>query len=135
MIDDSPDGASLLEAMPFAGLVGIEITSADPERVTATLRWSPERCTAGGVLHGGAIIALADTAGGLLAFLNVPEGATTTTISSSTQFTRGLRKGEATATSLVLHRGRTTIVVETDVVDDEGRLASRVTQTQAIAAR
>jgi 1,4-dihydroxy-2-naphthoyl-CoA hydrolase len=119
MIDDSPDGRSLLDAMPFARLVGIELTSADPERVTATLPWSPYRCTVGG----------------LLAFLTVPEGAATTTISSSTQFTRGLRNGEATAASRVLHRGRTTIVVETDVVDDEGRLAARVTQTQAIMTR
>jgi 1,4-dihydroxy-2-naphthoyl-CoA hydrolase len=129
------DRRSLLDAMPFAGLVGIEITSADRECVTATLPWSPECCTAGGVLHGGAVMALADTVGGLLAFLNLPEGATTATISSSTQFTRAVRKGKATATSSVLHRGHSTIVVETDVVDREGRLAARVTQTQAIVAR
>ena len=78
-------------------------------------------------------MSLADTAGGLAAFVNLPDGATgTTTVSSSSQFTRGLRQGRATATARPLHRGRTTIVIETDVRDQDDRLLARVTQTQAV---
>jgi 1,4-dihydroxy-2-naphthoyl-CoA hydrolase len=119
--------------MPFADLIGVEIVSATPDEVTARLEWSPDRCTSGEAMHGGAIMALADTAGGLLAFLNLPQGsAGTTTLSSSTQFVRGLRQGAAIATTRPLHRGRTTFVAETDVRDDQGRLLARVTQTQAV---
>jgi 1,4-dihydroxy-2-naphthoyl-CoA hydrolase len=132
MTDEWLEPSSLAKAMPFARLVGIEIISADHDGVTAELPWAVERCTAGGLLHGGAIMSLADTAGGLLAFLNLPDGTTTATLSSSTQFTRGVREGRVIATAGILHRGRTTIVVETDVCDDRGRLLARVTQTQAV---
>jgi 1,4-dihydroxy-2-naphthoyl-CoA hydrolase len=119
--------------MPFADLIGVEITAVTAEQVVAQLDWAPERCTAGGLLHGGVIMSLADTAGGLAAFVNLPDGATgTTTVSSSSQFTRGLRQGRATATARPLHRGRTTIVIETDVRDQDDRLLARVTQTQAV---
>jgi uncharacterized protein (TIGR00369 family) len=121
--------------MPFADLIGIEITSVTADQVVAHLDWAPERCTAGGTLHGGVIMSLADTVGGLAAFVNLPDGSTgTTTVSSSTQFTRGLRQGRTTATARPLHRGRTTVVVETDVRDDEDRLLARVTQTQVVLA-
>jgi uncharacterized protein (TIGR00369 family) len=120
-------------SQPFADLIGVEVTSVTPERVVAHLDWSPARCTSGGMLHGGAIMSLADAAGGLVAFVNLPASATgTTTVSSATQFTRGLRQGRATATARPLHVGRTTIVVETDVRDDDDRLLARVTQTQAV---
>ena len=119
--------------MSFADLIGVEITAVTAEQVVAQLDWAPERCTAGGLLHGGVIMSLADTAGGLAAFINLPDGATgTTTVSSSSQFTRGLRQGRATATARPLHRGRTTIVIETDVRDQDDRLLARVTQTQAV---
>jgi uncharacterized protein (TIGR00369 family) len=121
--------------MPFADLIGIEVTSVTADQVVAHLDWAPERGTAGGTLHGGAIMSLADTVGGLAAFVNLPDGSTgTTTVSSSTQFTRGLRQGRATATARPLHRGRTTVVVETDVRDEADRLLARVTQTQAVLA-
>ncbi len=135
MTEERQAESSPVDAMPFAHLLGVEVTSADRDRVTAELPWAAERCTAGGLLHGGAIMGLADTVGGLLAFLNLPEQTSTATISSSTQFTRGLRDGRAAATARVLHQGRTTIVVETDVCDDQGRLVARVTQTQAVVAR
>jgi len=77
-------------------------------------------------------LALADSVGGAVAFLNLPEGAGTSTISSSTVFTRGAREGVVTATGRLVHRGRTTIVVETELVDDAGRTVSRTTQTQAV---
>lgn len=129
----TPTGQQLLDSMPFARTLGIELSACGPAAVVATVAWAPERCTAGGILHGGAVMSLADAAGGLVAFLNLPSGATgTTTISSATQFTRGLRSGAAVATARPLHVGRTTIVVETDVRDEAGALLARVTQTQAV---
>ena len=120
-------------AMPFVALMGAELVSMGPDEVVGTLAWSPERCTSGDVMHGGAIMALADTVGALVAFLNLPETAqATTTISSSSQFLRAVRSGTAVATARPLHKGRQTIVVETDVHDDEGRLVARVTQSQAV---
>lgn len=127
------DLAALADAMPFTKLVGIELLAASVDEVRARLAWSPERCTAGGVMHGAALFALADTAGALVAFLNLPEGAVgTTTISSSVNFLRGLSDGYATAVTTPLHRGRTTIVAVTDLLDDGGKLLGRVTQTQAV---
>ncbi len=96
------------------------------------MEWAPERCTAGGLLHGGALMALADGAGGALAFLNLPEGAIgTATIESKTNFLRGVREGAVTATSRPLHKGRTMIVIETELRGDDGALVAKVTQTQA----
>ncbi|HEX3787064.1 MAG TPA: PaaI family thioesterase [Pseudonocardiaceae bacterium] len=119
--------------MPFTAELGIEVLTGDADEVRARLAWSAGRCTAGGVLHGGVIMALADANGGLCAFLNLPEGATgTTTIESKTNFLRPVRDGYATAVSRPLHRGRRIMVVETDVLDNDGRLAARVTQTQAV---
>lgn len=130
-IDLTPEQA--LAAMPFCGAIGVELTAVGPVETRARLAWSPERCTIGGVLHGGAIMALADGAGAVLAFLNLPAGATgTTTVNSATNFLRGVRDGHVDAVSRPLHVGRTTIVVETEVVDAEGRLVAKVTQTQAV---
>jgi 1,4-dihydroxy-2-naphthoyl-CoA hydrolase len=118
--------------MPFAAEMGVELDAAAPEEVRGRLRWSPERCTAGGVMHGGALMALADSLGGLCAFLNLPEGAQTTTVGSSTAFTRGVKEGEVSAITRPLHAGRTVIVVQTELRDDSGRLVAQVTQTQAV---
>ncbi len=121
------------DMMPFAALIGAELLEATPEVVRGRMEWAPERCTAGGLLHGGALMALADGAGGALAFFNLPEGAIgTATIESKTNFLRGVREGTTvTSTSRPLHRGRTMIVIETELTDDEGRLVAKVTQTQA----
>src|SRR5687767_7295903 len=103
------------------------------DEVRARIPWAPERCTAGGVMHGGALMALADSTGALVAFLNLPtDAAGTTTIESKTNFLRAVRDGHAEAVSRPLHAGRTVIVVETDVVDAAGKLVARVTQTQAV---
>ena len=83
-------------------------------------------------MHGGALMALADSVGALCAVLNLPEGASTSTIESKTNFFRGVRAGYVTAVATPLHVGRTTIVVETDLFDDDGRRVARVTQTQAV---
>jgi 1,4-dihydroxy-2-naphthoyl-CoA hydrolase len=127
------DQAQLDEAMPFGRRLGIEFLAAAPDEVLARLAWSADLCTAGGVLHGGALMGLADAAGGLLAFLNLPDGAGgTATIESKTNFFRAVRGGHVNARSTVLHLGRTTIVVDTDLTDDDERRVARVTQTQAI---
>ena len=127
--------SKLAGLMPFAALVGVELVSESAEAVVAELAWSEERCTALGVLHGGALMALADTLGGYCAMLNLPEGAGgTTTIESKTNFLRAVRSGVVTATARPLHRGRTVIVVDTELRDGEGRLVARTTQTQAVLA-
>jgi uncharacterized protein (TIGR00369 family) len=122
----------LANSIPFAAVVGIEIVEATDDVVRAKLQWTPERCTAGGVMHGGALMALADNCGGLCAFLNLPEGARgTATIESKTNFLRAVRGGSVTATTRPLHLGRTLMVLETELVRDDGKLAAKVTQTQA----
>ena len=123
---------SLIALMPFAVGCGIELTSASPEEVVGRLAWAPERCTTAGVLHGGAVMTLADSLGAVCAFLNLPSGASTSTIESKTNFFRGVRDGHVHATTRPLHVGRTTIVVQTDLRDDNGRRVAQVTQTQAV---
>lgn len=126
------DPRVLTEAMPFAHACGVEIQHASPKEVTGALAWSPERCTVGGVLHGGAVMTLADSVGAVCAFLNLPAGAATTTVDSNTSFLRALRSGGITAVSRPLHVGRTIVVVRTEVSDDEGRLVAHVVQHQAV---
>jgi uncharacterized protein (TIGR00369 family) len=117
----------------FPGLMGIEIQEASPERVVATMLVRPDLCTTADMLHGGAIMALADTLGAVGTFQNLPEGASTTTIDSSTKFIRGARAGSTvTAESTAFHRGRTTMVWQTLVKNDEGKLCAVVTQTQLV---
>ena len=107
--------------------------AASPEEVRARLAWEERLCTAGGILHGGALMALADAAGAYCAFLNLPDGAGgTATIESKTNFFRAVREGHVEASARPLHRGRTTIVVETDLFDAGGKHVARVTQTQAV---
>ena len=129
---NEPDLKSLNELIPFAAALGMELLEATPELVVSRLQWTPERCTTGGVMHGGALMALADNGGGVCAFLNLPEGAVgTATIESKTNFLRAVREGAVTASSRPLHVGRTMVVVETELVRDDGKLAAKVTQTQA----
>ena len=128
--------AVLDEAMPFGALLGIELDRSSSAEVRGTLAWSPERCTAGGVLHGGALMGLADSLGGLCAFLNLPDGATgTATVESKTNFFRAVRQGRVAGVARPLHLGRTFIVVQTDLHDEEGRRVAQVTQTQAVLGR
>jgi uncharacterized protein (TIGR00369 family) len=123
--------ANLRDAMPFAALVGIELLEAGPDLVRGRLDWSPERTTAGGLMHGAALMALADSCGGVCAFLNLPEGAMgTSTIESKTNFLRAVRDGSLTATTRPLHRGRTLMVLETELRLDDDSLAAKITQTQ-----
>jgi uncharacterized protein (TIGR00369 family) len=119
--------------MPFGALLGVELDSASAQEVRGGLAWAPERCTAGGIMHGGALMGLADSLGGLCAYLNLPAGATATaTVESKTNFFRPVKEGRVSAVSRPLHVGRSFIVVETDLHDGEGRHVARVTQTQAV---
>jgi 1,4-dihydroxy-2-naphthoyl-CoA hydrolase len=128
----APSLTELGTMIPFAVKLGMELVTASPEKVVGRLDWREELCTAGGAMHGGALMSLADNLGGLCAFLNLPDGATTATISSSTNFLRGLREGHVTATSRPLRAGRSVIVVQTELRDDEGRLVGQTTQAQAV---
>ena len=133
MEHDAEQTAHVNSAMPFGATLGLEIVSASPDEVQVRLAWEERLCTAGGILHGGALMSLADASGAYLAFLNLPDGAGgTATIESKTNFFRAVREGHARARSRLLHRGRTTIVVETDIFDDGEKHVARVTQTQAV---
>jgi uncharacterized protein (TIGR00369 family) len=122
----------LIGLMPFAAKLGIVLESAEPQQVTGRLAWAADLCTTGGVLHGGVLMTLADSLGGLCAFLNLPEGANTATISSSTNFLRVIRGGHVTGVCQPVHVGRSVIVVQTELRDDDARLAAQVTQAQAV---
>lgn len=124
----------LSAASPFARTLGIELLEATPELVRARLRWRPELCTAGGIMHGGALMALADNCGGLCAMLNLPAGAeSTATITSSTSFLRAVGGGEVTATTRPLHKARRLMLLETELHREDGALAAKVTQTQVFS--
>ncbi|OIK04807.1 PaaI family thioesterase [Streptomyces monashensis] len=128
-----PQPADLLAAMPFAAGLGIELREAAAERVVGALAWSPQLCTAGGVLHGGALMALADSVGAVCAYLNLPEGASgTSTVESKTNFLRAVASGHVHATARTLHLGGTLLVVQTDLRDDRDRLVGQTTQTQIV---
>jgi uncharacterized protein (TIGR00369 family) len=129
-----PELGDLVAMMPFAAQLGIELTAATPEEATGRLAWREDLCTTGGLLHGGTLMALADSLGGVCAFLNLPPGAGTATISSTTNFLRALREGHAIATSRPLRVGRSVIVVQTEIRDDAGKPLTHTTQSQAVIA-
>lgn len=120
------------DVMPFAVLLGIELIEATPKLVEARLAYNPDHTTAGGIVHGGALMTFADTCGAVCAILNLPEGATgTATIESKTNFLRAAREGTLTATTKLIHAGRTNAVLETEIAREDGRLVAKTTQTQA----
>ena len=124
--------AGVIAAIPFAKSLGIELTSAEPDEVRGEFTWEENLCTMGGIVHGGALMSLADTLGAICAFLNLPSGATTATLESKTNLFRAVRAGTVRAVSRPLHVGRTTIVVQTDLYDDQDRRIAQVTQSQAV---
>jgi len=129
------DTDQLLALMPFAVATGVELERAEPAEVAGRLAWAPERCTAGGVLHGGALMTLADSIGAVCAFLNLPAGASTSTVSSSTSLVRALRSGTAHAVARPAHVGRSFLLVNVEITDDDGRLLAQTSQTQAVLLR
>jgi uncharacterized protein (TIGR00369 family) len=117
----------------FPGLMGVRLTELAPDRVVAQMEVRPDLCTAGGILHGGAYMAFADTLGAVGTIVNLPEGKRTTTTDSSTKFIAGARLGTTvTGTCVALHRGRTTHVWQTSVTNADGKLCAVVTQTQLV---
>lgn len=122
----------LLEPL-FPGLLGIRLTEVGPERVVASMEVRPELCTTGAVLHGGAIMAFADTLGAVATFANLPTGARTTTIESKTNFLGAAPAGSRiTGECTPFHRGKTTMVWQTLVRSEAGKLCAVVTQTQMV---
>ena len=123
----------MADPLPFARLLGLELVTVTPERVEAVLPVRAELCTRPAVLHGGAVMALADTLGAIATVANLAEGTTTTTIESKTNFFAAIPMGDtARAECTPLHRGRTTMVWQTRVTRGDGRVAALVIQTQLV---
>ena len=122
--------------MPFANLMGVEILVREKDRVTGRLVVRDDLCTAGGILHGGAYMAFADTLGAVGTVANLSAGKATTTTDSSTKFTAPAKVGTTVRGECVaLHRGRTTMVWQTRITRGDGKLAALVTQTQLVIAK
>ena len=131
MID--PDALQQRIQPLFPGLMGIELRELAADRVLADMTVRPDLCTTGGILHGGAVMAFADTLGAIGTVLNLAEGKRTTTTDSSTKFIAGAKVNSVvTGESVALHRGRTTMVWQTSIRNAEGRLCAVVTQTQLV---
>ena len=128
----SADLDALVALMPFAGHLGLVLEEASPDRVIARLDWAPHLCTSGGIMHGGVLMSLADSAGALVTFLGLPEGATTATITSTIQLFRPVSSGSVRAAAVPLHRGRTTVTAQTSLYDSAERLVAQTTQIQAV---
>jgi 1,4-dihydroxy-2-naphthoyl-CoA hydrolase len=129
---DVADVQKLLEPL-FPGLLGVRLLELSPERVLAEMMVRPDLCTAGGIMHGGAYMAFADTRGAVGTLVNLPSGKATTTTDSSTKFIAGAKVNtRVLGESKALHRGRTTMVWQTDVTNSDGKLCAVVTQTQLI---
>ena len=127
---------ALPESPPFTSLLGVKVLHRSPERTEAELTVREELCNRRGVLHGGAVMALGDTLGGMTASISLPDGGRTATIESKTNFFAAVPQGDtAHAICMPVHRGRTTIVLETRITRGDGKLAAIVTQTQLIFDR
>ena len=124
---------TLHETMPLCATLGMRADRFLAEEVVLALDWDPSLCTSNAMLHGGVVMALADSAGGACAFLNLPPGAAgTSTIESKTNFLGAIREGTVRASARPLHVGRSTIVIETEVRAGEDKLVAKVTQTQTV---
>jgi uncharacterized protein (TIGR00369 family) len=122
-----------LDPLPFAALMGVTIVSVSPDLVVGELKVREDLCTRPAVLHGGATMALADTIGAVATVANLPDGMTTTTIESKTNFFSAISLGDtARAECTPLHKGRTTMVWQTKITRGDGKLAALVTQTQLV---
>jgi 1,4-dihydroxy-2-naphthoyl-CoA hydrolase len=122
----------LVALMPFAAEIGLTLDEASADRVAGRLSWAPRLCTSGGVMHGGVLMSAADSIGALVAFLGLAGGQTTATITSTTQMFRPVTGGEVRAVAVPLHRGRTTVTVQTSLTSEAGKLVAQTTQIQAI---
>ena len=117
----------------FPGLMGMQLTEVTPERIVASMEVRPDLCTVGEILHGGALMAFADTLGGIATFVNLERGARTTTIESKTNFLGAMPVGTRVIGECIpLHRGKTTMVWQTRVTSENGKLCAVVIQTQMV---
>ena len=123
---------AMVALMPFAQHLGLTVAEAGPDKVIARLAWAPHLCTSGGVMHGGVLMSLADSAGALVTILGLPEGATTATITSTSQLFRPVTGGTVRAVAVPLHRGRTTVTAQSSLYDSADRLVAQNTQIQAV---
>jgi 1,4-dihydroxy-2-naphthoyl-CoA hydrolase len=128
------DPADLVALMPFAEHLGMRPGPVDADRGEATLAWAPHLCTGGGILHGGVLMAVADSLGAAVTFVGLPAGARTATITSTTQMFRPVAGGDVRAVAETLHRGRTVVTVRTTLYDEQDRMVSQTTQVQAVLA-
>jgi uncharacterized protein (TIGR00369 family) len=129
------DAATLQKILDplLPGLLGVKLVSVSEDRVVAEMKVRPDLCTTGGVLHGGAYMAFADTLGAVGTVMSLPQGARTTTTDSSTKFIAAAKVDTVvTGEAVALHRGRTTQVWQTSVRREDGKLCAVVTQTQLV---
>lgn len=133
-MSDQQQPDSVEQLMPFAAQLGLQIEQSSPEAVTATAEWAAERCTVGGVLHGGYLMALADSVGAIAAVHHLPEGGATSTIESKTNFFRPVTTGTVHISATIVHAGKRTIAVQTDITNPAGKLVTRTFQTQVVLA-
>jgi 1,4-dihydroxy-2-naphthoyl-CoA hydrolase len=125
--------STIHQAMPLCATLGVRCVTWQPDLVELELDWAPALCTTAGVLHGGVLMALADSCGAACASINVPEGAVgTSTIESKTNFLGAVTGGTVRAISRPLHTGTTTIVIETELRRSDGKLVGKTTQTQSV---
>lgn len=123
------------ELMPYSAVLGLRVVAMSQDAAVGVADWTPERTNGGGAAHGGFLMACADAVGALVGFANLPAGAAgTTTVESKTNFFRAGRGGTVSVRATPVHVGSTTVVVQTDVLDDRGRLLCRTTQTQLVLA-
>jgi len=126
-------GKRILGNQPFPTLMGVEVVSAEKDAVRARLVVRPDLCTAGNIMHGGAIMAFADTLGAIGTVLNIPREAGTTTIESKTNFLSAAREGTTVhAEATPIHVGKKTCVFQTRITRKDGKLVAIVTQTQMV---
>ncbi|WP_088286809.1 PaaI family thioesterase [Ideonella sp. A 288] len=129
----TPETIQAILAPMFPGLMGVQVREVSPERVLATMQVRPDLCTSGQALHGGAMMAFADTLGAVGTVMNLPAGKRTATTDSNTHFIAGVPVGTTvTGECLALHRGRTTMVWQTSIRAESGKLCAVVTQTQIV---
>lgn len=129
--DRAPDPGR--DQPPFSAYIGIRILRADADEVVAEMPATEALSNRNGVLHGGAIMGFADNIGGTAATINLGPGQATTTIESKTNFLRPIRIGDtAHGRSIALHKGRTTMIWQTTITRDDGKVAAIVTQTQMV---
>lgn len=118
--------------MPFAAQIGMILDEASPERVVARLEWAEQLCTSGGLMHGGALMSLADSAVALVTYLGLDPGQSTATITSTTNMFRPVKAGTVRAIAIPLHRGRTTISAQASLYDSDNRLVAQTSQVQSV---